>query len=66
MPRAMKMYGVVEIELYGGKWAASRAGEFTLGEGAPGTHWAGDWMGPRAGVDEVEKKMLAPTIQAVA
>jgi hypothetical protein len=23
---------------------------------APGTHWIGRWVGPRAGLDEVEKR----------
>jgi hypothetical protein len=26
------------------------------GERAPGTHWIGGWMDPRAGVDDVEKR----------
>jgi hypothetical protein len=25
-------------------------------EGAPGTHWIGGWVDPRAGLDDVEKK----------
>jgi hypothetical protein len=32
---------------------------------APGTHWIGGWVGPRAGLDAVEngeEKILAPTI----
>jgi hypothetical protein len=37
--------------LVGGEWSASRPGRFT-----PGTHWIGDWMGPRAGLDDVEKR----------
>jgi hypothetical protein len=31
---------------------------FTTGERVPGTHWIGRWVGPRAGVDDVEKKKL--------
>jgi hypothetical protein len=27
-------------------------------ERAPGTHWIGGWVGPRAGLDVVEKKKL--------
>jgi hypothetical protein len=30
---------------------------YALGERAPGTHWIGDWVGPRRG----EEKNLAPT-----
>jgi hypothetical protein len=26
------------------------------GERAPGTHWIGGWVGPRAGLDDVEKR----------
>jgi hypothetical protein len=40
---------------------------------APGTHWIGDWQGPRAGLDAVEYKKnhvptgnRIPTIQPVA
>jgi hypothetical protein len=34
---------------------------FTLGERAPGIRWIGGWVGPIAGLDEVEKrKFLTP------
>jgi hypothetical protein len=26
------------------------------GESAPGTHWVGRWVDPRAGLDDVEKR----------
>jgi hypothetical protein len=26
------------------------------GERAPGTHWLGDWVGPRTGLDDVEER----------
>jgi hypothetical protein len=42
--------------LVGGEWSASRPGRFTPGERAPGTHWIGGWVGPRAGLDDVEKR----------
>jgi hypothetical protein len=43
------------------EWSGSRAGRFTPGERAPGTHWIGDWVGLRTGQNEVErKKNLAP------
>jgi hypothetical protein len=41
--------------LAGGEWLASRLGRFTPWERAPGTHWIGGWVGPRAGVDDIEK-----------
>jgi hypothetical protein len=42
--------------LVGGEWLASRPGRFTPGERAPGTHWIGGWVKPRAGLDDVEKR----------
>jgi hypothetical protein len=59
----MQAYGGVDVcvhvfftsALVGGDWSASRPGRFT-----PGTHWIGGWMGPRAGLDDLEdKKFLA-------
>jgi hypothetical protein len=38
-----------------GEWSASRHGRFTPGERAPGTHWIGGWVDPRAGLDDMEK-----------
>jgi hypothetical protein len=38
-----------------GEWWASRPGSFTRGERFPGTHWIGGWLGPRVGLDDVEK-----------
>jgi hypothetical protein len=35
-----------------------RPGRFTLGEKAPGTHWIGGWVDPRAGLDDVEMRKL--------
>jgi hypothetical protein len=40
--------------LIGGEWSASRPGRFT----PPDTHWIGGWVGPRAGLDDVEKRKL--------
>jgi len=34
--------------LDGSEWSAARPGRFTLRERAPGTHWIGGWVGPRA------------------
>jgi hypothetical protein len=44
----------------GGEWSASRPGRFTPGERAPGTHRIGGWVGPRTGLEDVEK-ILDPT-----
>jgi hypothetical protein len=60
----------------GGEWSASRSGRFTPTERAPGTHWIGGWMGPRAVLDAVVKRKIpsprlesnlrTPTAQPVA
>jgi hypothetical protein len=44
----------------GGEWSPSRTGCFTPGEIVPGTHWVGGWVGPRAGLDIVEKRIILP------
>jgi hypothetical protein len=59
----MKAYGGVDVYIHifltsalvGGDWSASRPGRFTSGERGPGTHWIGGWVGPRAGLDDMEK-----------
>jgi hypothetical protein len=48
--------------IVGGKWLASRLGRFTLGKRAPGTNWIGDWMGPRTGLDDVERRKILPLL----
>jgi hypothetical protein len=40
------------------KWSASRPGRFTPGERAPGTHWVGSWVGPKASLETVEKRKI--------
>jgi hypothetical protein len=44
--------------LDGGEWSASRPGRFTPRERAPGTHWIGGWVGPRAVLDAVVKRKI--------
>jgi hypothetical protein len=59
----MKAYGGVDVYIHvfvtsalvGGKWSASCPGRFTPGERAAGTHWIGGWVGPKAGLDGLEK-----------
>jgi hypothetical protein len=41
--------------LDGGEWSASHPGRFTPRERAPGTHWIGGWVSPRAVLDAVVK-----------
>jgi hypothetical protein len=45
----------LDTTLVGVDWLASCSCRFTPGEIAPGTHWIGGWMDPRAGLDDVEK-----------
>jgi hypothetical protein len=60
----MEVYWGVEVWLHefltsaldGGEWSASRPGRFIPRETAPGTHWNGGWVGPRAILDAVVKK----------
>jgi hypothetical protein len=60
----MKAYGGVPVYIHifltsalvGGEWSDSRPCRFTPGERAPGTHWIGGWMDPRAGLNDVEKR----------
>jgi hypothetical protein len=46
------------LALGGGEWSASRSGRFTPREIAPGTHWIGGWVGPRAILDSVVKRKI--------
>jgi len=39
--------------LDGGEWSASHPSHLTTREEAPGTHWIGGWVGPRAILDAV-------------
>jgi hypothetical protein len=58
---AMKAYGRVGKEIHifltgavvGSERSASHPG--ALIPGAPGTHWIGGWVGPTAGLDDMEK-----------
>jgi hypothetical protein len=60
----MKAYRgvVVQIQVFltsalvGGEWSASRPFRFTPGERVSGTHWIGGRVGPRAGLDYMEKR----------
>jgi hypothetical protein len=38
------------------EWSASRPCRFTPGERTSGAQWIRDWMDPRAGLDDVEKR----------
>jgi hypothetical protein len=64
----MEAYGGVEIQIHilltsvldGGEWSSSPSSRLTPGETDRDTDWLGDRVGPRAGMDFVEKgKSLA-------
>jgi hypothetical protein len=57
----MKAYGGVDFKVHVfltsalvGERSASLSCRFT-----PGTHWIGGWVGPRAGLDDVEKRKIS-------
>jgi hypothetical protein len=62
--------------LDGSEWSASRPSHFIPRERAPGTHWIGGWVGPRAVPDAVVKTKIpsprresntsTPIVQSVA
>jgi hypothetical protein len=62
----MKTYGGVAVQIHvfltsalvGGEWSVLRPGRFTSGERAPGTHWIGSWVGPRVGLEDVERRKM--------
>jgi hypothetical protein len=70
----VKLYAFLTSTLDGGEWSASRSSRFNHRERTPGTHWIGDWVGPRAGLDTVVKRKIPcpcrdtnpPIIQPVA
>jgi hypothetical protein len=60
----MKAYGGVDAYIHifltsalaGGERSASRPGRFIPEERSLGTHFIGGWAGPRACLDDVEKR----------
>jgi hypothetical protein len=73
----------VEVELHafltsaldGGDWSASRTGRFISRVRTADIHWIGGWVGPRAGLESVAKKVncfsasarnWSPVVQPVA
>jgi hypothetical protein len=43
-----------------GEWSTSCRGRFAPRERASNTHWIGDWVGSRAGLDTVVKRNSQP------
>jgi hypothetical protein len=44
------------------EWSASHLGCFISRKRAPGTHWIGSWVGPRTGLDAMEKRKILPLL----
>jgi hypothetical protein len=42
-------------EIVGSEWSASRPCSFTTEERVSDIHWLGGWVGPRAGLNVMEK-----------
>jgi hypothetical protein len=40
------------------EWSALRPSRLTSGECVHGNHWIGGWMGPRTGLDDVERSKI--------
>jgi hypothetical protein len=55
---------ILDVALDWSELSASRPYRFTLGETAPGTHWIGGWVGPRAGVEAMEKRKIEPQLSS--
>jgi hypothetical protein len=62
----MKKHGGLDVKIHvfltsalgGGEWSASCPGRFTSEERAPGTYWMGGCVGPKCGLDDVEKSKI--------
>jgi hypothetical protein len=50
------IYIFLTSALVGGEWLTSRCPRLIAGERASGTHWIGAWVGPRASLNEVERR----------
>jgi hypothetical protein len=65
----MKTYGGVDVEIHvfltsalvEGKWSAPRPGRFNPEEGDHDTHWIRGWVGPRTGLEDVDRENLTLT-----
>jgi len=62
-------HGGVDVQLYvfltsaldGSEWSAWSSGRFIIGVKVAGIHWAGKWLGPRAGLDLAARTEIPAT-----
>jgi hypothetical protein len=69
----MKAYSGMDVQIcvfltsavIEGEWSASHPSRFTPGERVCGTHWIEGWVGPRSGLDDMEKRevLLLPGLE---
>jgi hypothetical protein len=48
-----------------GEWSVSRPAHFTPGEIAHSTHWVGGYVGPKFGLDAIEKKKILSSRESI-
>jgi hypothetical protein len=58
----VQIHVFLTLALVGGDWSGTRLGRFTLGDRVPGTHWIEGWVGPRASLDDVERRKILPLL----
>jgi hypothetical protein len=58
----MKEYGGVEVQFHHPTYISAVDGgkRFTPGERSASIHWIAGWVGPKAGLDIVEKRQIFP------
>jgi hypothetical protein len=54
-----QLHAFPTLALGGSEWSASWPNHFIPGKRFPGTHWIGNWVGPRASLDTVEKRKIS-------
>jgi hypothetical protein len=57
------LHAFLTLALNGGEWSASLPSHFTPRERAPGTHWIGSWVDPRASLDVVVRRKIPSPYQ---
>jgi hypothetical protein len=50
---------ILNLGIRWGEWLVSRFGRFILRVGTSGACWTGGWVGPRSGLDTLEKRKVS-------